>query len=356
MSYELFPTIHGPDHTEVIVKLPPCHWEAPLGLNASTTKLFWNQPENKRHFEDTVNPISGVVDIFRDAAITTSIGGSPNGTHYINYRGKPIRPCAQPQYQTLMYMSGHEIEYFQHFLDNGIPHVSLMQFATDIDPSEVTFVLDTWNSDSIPYLLRRYGMKEVVRYERGISAHKIILPRIVPVIHTYLTQNFIDRLDLRHDRMSKVVLVSRTAQDGVKQSRIIDNQHALEEELRAQFGDAFVVLKTKEVSIENAIALVQQAVMVIGSHGGGMYHALWASRKAVVVELMPICQYGTYPMQGQVSRMPPFAHLAIYTNSMMNGQKFYRWYEVACEANYKVTVAELVKWLGRIDLPGRVHR
>jgi hypothetical protein len=151
--------------------------------------------------------------------------------------------------------------------------------------------------------------------------------------------------------MSKVILVSRSKADATKQSRMIVNQNDLVAALTEKFGERFELFRPSSHSIEAATELFEQAVLVIGSHGGGMYHALWAHRSAVGVEIMPVNGDGAYPEQGALSSMPPFAHLAIYTNSMMNGQRFYRWYQISRELNYRVNVSGFMNWLKGIDLP-----
>jgi capsular polysaccharide biosynthesis protein len=245
-------------------------------------------------------------------------------------------------------MGSHEIDYFQHFLDNGVPHLSLMQFASGVDPHTVTFVLERWTTNAIPHLLERYGFRAVKARGGTISAKKIVLPKIVPVIHPLFTQNFLDRLQLDHSRQDKVILVSRTYSDQTKQKRLILNQKALEARLKIMFGRHFVVFHAGAKSINESIRIFERAKMVIGSHGGAMYNALWASQNAQIVEIMPVEYSGAYPEQYALAYMPPFAHLAIYTNSMMNRQKFYRWYEVGVEINYHVKIDRFVEWLEHI--------
>jgi capsular polysaccharide biosynthesis protein len=249
-----------------------------------------------------------------------------------------------------MYMARHEIEYFQHFLDNGVPHIGLMQFATGIDPSQVTFILDSWQTEAIPRLLRRYGFKDVKVRSDEVSAKTLILPKIVPVLHPALTQNFINRLALNHSVMDRVVLVSRKWGDASKPLRLINNQDAVEEMLKRRYGDDFRLFRASAGGIDGAIDLFQSAKLIIGSHGGAMYNALWANRQAKVVELMPVSRGGDYPGQGTVYNTPPFAHLAIYTNSFMNAQQFFRWYEARGAINFDVDIPRFEAWLDRIGV------
>jgi hypothetical protein len=225
-----------------------------------------------------------------------------------------------------------------------------MHFAGGVDPADVLFVLDHYNTGSIPTLLRRYGFKDVQGSGGNPSAKKVILPRIVPVLHPLLTQNFVNGLKFNHSIMDKVVLVSRAGGDGTKAMRLVNNQGDVEDLLQKKYGESFVVFRPAQSGIDEAIQLFQCARMVIGSHGGAMYHALWASREAKVVELIPVGGGGEYPMQGGTGSIPPFAHLAIYTNSYMNGQPFYRWYEVGGGINYDINIAKFAEWIDKIDL------
>lgn len=331
--------------TEVTVQLPSFYWETPRGLTKDTAEVFWKQPENHRHFDGRMHPTTGIVEIYTDCQLTGYFSSKVEDSKYVNYNRLFGTPVSEPVYDAVMYMTRHEVQYFQHFLDNGIPHISLMQFASGIDPSEVTFVMDSWNTPMIPYLLKRYGFKDVIRRSGAISAKKLIIPKVVPVLSPLYTQYFLNRLNLTEGKNDKVILISRTHGDGTKPMRLITNQESLENALRKKFGSNFVVFKAKGAKIENTMSLFSEAKYIIGSHGGAMYNALWAPLSAKVVEIMPIrLADGVYPMQGHTERMPPFAHLAIYTNSNMKGQAFYRFYADTDHRNYEVNVDEFMKW------------
>jgi capsular polysaccharide biosynthesis protein len=210
--------------------------------------------------------------------------------------------------------------------------------------------MDKWASESIPYYLTRHGFKSILSREQHICARTLILPRIVPVVHPLLTRNFLDHIGLIHTIQDRVVLVSRTEGDGTRDSRLILNQNDLERRLREIYGAQFAVFHAGPGKEEEAIALFQRARIVIGSHGGAMYHAMWASKRAKVVELMAVQEDGRYPGMPVLDGPPPFAHLAIYTNAMMIGQRFYRWYEFSQDDNFEVRIDEFVAWLARVDL------
>jgi hypothetical protein len=348
-TYEKTETVNSDGSIDVSVALPPFRWGTPHGLDEITSTLFWQQPENLRHFKDSLAPVSGVVQIVPNATVKGIFVGNCNETHYLNYRGKAWSHCRDPDVDAAMYMSRHEIEYFQHFLDNGIPHISLMQFATGFDPSRVTFIMDGWTTEAIPWLLRRYGFKDARRRQEQICAETLILPKIVPVLHPLLTRNFIDHLKLNHSNSDRVILVSRNSSDHTKMMRLVNNQADLERLLRNRYGKALHVFKHSGVGITQAIELFEKAIMVIGSHGGAMYNALWAGRNAKVVELVPVSTSGTYPGQSSLSSMPPFAHLAIDTNSLTNGQPFYRWFQMSNQISFHVDIEPFAKWLSVIE-------
>jgi capsular polysaccharide biosynthesis protein len=68
--------------------------------------------------------------------------------------------------------------------------------------------------------------------------------------------------------------------------------------LKDTYGDHFRVFRAQQRGIEQAIELFERARLVIGSRGGALYHALWASRTAKVVELIPVGRNGEYAGQG----------------------------------------------------------
>jgi hypothetical protein len=127
------------------------------------------------------------------------------------------------------------------------------------------------------------------------------------------------------------------------------NQNDLEERLSEIYGNEFVVFHAGLWKEEEEIELFQRAKLVIGAHGGAMYHAMWASENAKIVELMPVQENGKYPGMPGLEAPPPFAHLAIYTNAMMIGQRFYRWYEISGELNFRVRIEEFVEWLKGVE-------
>jgi len=57
----------SPLSLDVYIDLPPYYWATPLALDAESSRLFWLHPENHLHFNSSVEPTSGKVQIFFNA-------------------------------------------------------------------------------------------------------------------------------------------------------------------------------------------------------------------------------------------------------------------------------------------------
>jgi hypothetical protein len=350
LSFERFVSEEDADGVVTItIKLPPFYWALPLGLDEEGAATFWKQPENTLHFNDSLDYVFGTVQVFTQSSLPIDFDAHNNKTHYFNYENNHIvQPCSRPTHDTVMYMSRHDTDYFQHFLDNGSPHISLMHLATGLDPGNVSFVMGMWSEPIVPYLLRRYGFKSAETASSGFCAKKLILPKMVPVLHPIFTQTTINWLRLNHAVAKLIVLVSRTEADTGKYERMIENQAALEAAMSARFGQRFVVFRPAETQGKAAIELFEKAEVVMGSHGGALYNALWANRNAKIVEILPVNRYGGYPDQGKPTDDLQWAHLAFHTNCMMNFQRYYRFYQLAYAINYEIDVGRFMNWFEKI--------
>jgi hypothetical protein len=327
----------------IFVTLPPFHWRVPSGLDPVTTKWFWKQKQNIRRFLDTRIPVTGLVRVVNNGLFCGHFSGSSSQTHYKNLSSAPCHTDA-PEYECAMYIERHEVEYFQHFLDNGIPHIALMLLATGVHPGDVTLVMSGWTTQTIPEILARWGFRTVVARSGPVSARTLILPETVPHVHPLYYQQFRDGMGFDHDDADRIVLVSRTSADTAKRSRLLLNQAELEEALRARFGPRFVLFRPREASFSEAVDVFQKAAMVIGVHGGAMYNAMFSSPSATVVEVMPVRRNGLYRGQLTGRSIPSFAHLAMYTNALLMGQEFFRFYAVG-GASFSIVVDRFMAWL-----------
>jgi hypothetical protein len=307
---------------------------------------------------------SGIVEIYENVKMTGDFNPTNNESHYFNYQGRILQPLAEdeaPEFDTVMYLSGHSSEYFQHFLDNGVPQISLMHFACGLDPSEITYVHYRWIQPAVPILLRKFGFKEVrSRAEQfgsdymgqikgEIKAKKLILPLIAPKIHPLLSQHFVDRMQLANqEKGDRVILVSRKVGAGLMGQRFILNEAALQDALRAKYGDDFEVFVPSTDRFEAAMELFVKASVVLGSHGGGLYNVLWGNRNTKLLEIMPVQENGVYPEQRGLNGFPSYCHLAFHTMATMNGHPYYRFYQMARALNYEVDIEEFLQWMDTI--------
>lgn len=333
----------------VYVTLPPFYWDIPNGLNKTWRDWFWIQDENYRHFNDTQKLVTGVVRIIKNGSFSGSFEKLSNQTHYINMRGNPTFTNKTDD-DKVMYITGHEIQYFQHFFDNGIPQIMLMLFASQLKPSDVTIRLSGCNSHTITNTLKMSGFKNIIISSRSFTASTLILPEIVPVIHPLYHRNFRKYLNLNFTDFNKIIFISRTQTDGCKNQRIIQNQDKLCDAMFKKYGDNFVLFKAKNNNNENTVGLFSKAAAIIGAHGGAMYNQMFSPTNASIIEIMPIGEDGLYVGQASRNSMPPFAHLAIHTNAVMLGQKFYRYYQPTSlsAGNMVIDPGDFLKWFSHI--------
>lgn len=113
-----------------------------------------------------------------------------------------------------------------------------------------------------------------------------------------------------------------------------------------KYGNKFVVFKAKNYNFYETVNLFRTASVIIGSHGGAMYNQMFSPSNASVIEIMPIGLNGLYVGQSSRYSMPPFAHLAIHTNSLMIGQKFFRYYQPTqlSGGNMVINIIDFIDW------------
>lgn len=336
---------HG-NWKRVFVTLPPFYWNIPKGLNKTWVSWFWYQKENHRHFKDSLKPITGVVRIIKNGSFSGSFSRLSNLTHYINLEGQP-EFSRNANEDTVMYIAGHQIQYFQHFFDNGIPHIMLMLFACQLHPSNITIRMSSCLSGTISNTLKWVGFKNVIFSGERFSATTLILPEIVPVIHPLYHQNFRNYLKINFSEFNKIIFISRKPSDNCKNMRIINNQDEICDALLKKYGKNFVIFRANSYSFEQTVELFSKASIIIGAHGGAMYNQMFSPSNTSVVEIMPIMPHGLYVGQSSRFTKPPFAHLAIHTNCLMLGQKFFRYYQptTLSGSNMVINVVDFLEWI-----------
>ena len=331
---------------QIYVDLPAFHWETPKLLTNVSSQWFWMQEENYRHFEDTVNPIFGFVRVIDNGKYMGTFSRANNQTHYINIRGEPSY-TETPEDEIAFFLVSHQVEYFQHFLDNGLPHISLMLLATGYKPQDVTIVMPKINTPTINDILKRWGFKDIKK-SYSVSAKKLVLPEAVPVIHPKFYEVFKKAMNFDYSNADKIVFISRARLDTKKNERIILNQEDLVNALQEKYGDKFVLFKPG-ASFHNSFSLFEKAKIVIGSHGGAMYNSLFSSPNTKILEIIPVTSRGLYLGQASGKAIPRFAHLAMYTNAQLLGQPFYRYYQVQeGSTNMRIDVEDFLNFVEKV--------
>ena len=81
----------------------------------------------------------------------------------------------------------------------------------------------------------------------------------------------------------------------------------------------------------------------MGPHGGAFYNQFFSGPNTNIIEMLPVRKNGLYP--DQTGRMGlRFAHLAMYTNSEILHQNFYRYYTLSNTINYNIDIDDFMNW------------
>ena len=188
------------------------------------------------------------------------------------------------------------------------------------------------------------GFKDFV-FSDYVSAKELLIPEIVPHIHPCFYDKFRKNMKLNHSVQNKVIYVSRTHSDTHKNERLVVNQNAVIAALSKRYGQDLVVFKSEQLSFQQALELFQKAKFVIGIHGGAMYNAFYSAPGIKVLELMPISASGLYYSQDSFTQKPVFAHLAMYTNTILLRQQFYRYYQLSLSSSCRVDIKKFIEFL-----------
>jgi hypothetical protein len=327
---------------------PKFNWSLPHGISKSQLPLLWAQPENHRHFHDTnVSDHCGVVQVIHNGTIENPLLPLSNVTHFIN--AKPTaNQTRSPRYDALLVLTGHWGSYFQHFFDNIGPQLSLALDVIGRRPQDLAVVVET--SDlfpNVPLLWRRLGFSRVVTGRPvTYSATTLIVVESAPRVHPHFFTHLRQLLRLSKPGPRKVIVASRRLSNIYYQQRVILNEDAVINVLADQFGAGnVVVFDHQDFDLDETIDLFATAKLIVGSHGGSLYNQFFAPRSAKVLEIMPVQKDGRYFGQGSVDDEPPFSHLAVWSNTLLIGQSFWRYYQLAGEAHYSVDVARFRKFV-----------
>ncbi|OHT01589.1 hypothetical protein TRFO_07484 [Tritrichomonas foetus] len=338
-----------------------CHkrfnWSAPLGLTKETLPLFWAQPENHRHFYDTnKTDHCGIVRIVNNGKVMLPFPVISNMTHFINTENPPrIDLYSQPSLSKsfLLILTGHWGHYFQHFFDNIGPQIALALEVLGFKPFNLPVVADI--SDlfpSVPKLWSRMGFTTEFHHPsvgNEFSANTLVMIESCPRIHPDFFKTIRQYLKLPKKVPEKIIWISRKMTNSYYAQRFILNENEIIHKLQKSYGKRyFVVYDHSNYTFEQTIELFASAKVIIGSHGGGMYNQFFAPAEAVIVEIMPVKKNGLYPDQRNFRDVPSFSHMAVWSNSLLIGQKFWRYYQITNFSNFYLNGNDFIKFLSQI--------
>lgn len=333
---------------------PPFNWSVPKGLSDEDLKIFWAQPENHRHFYDTNSTNHcGIIRAISNGQIYQPFPSLSNVTHLINAqtRNKP-EISMRPQFDEMIVFTGHWGYYFQHFFDNTGPQICLMMEVLGIEPSDIPTLIET--SDlfpNVPRLWKRLGFSNIVHSTPNykFSAKILFMVESVPRVHPIFFKYLRSHLNLPKKTPKKIIWISRKKSNSYYNQRYIINEKEVIGALRGIFGrDRLVIFDHSQYTFEQTLELFAEAKAIIGAHGGGMYNQFYAPTTATIIEIMPVLHNGLYPDQSNFGEVPTFSHMAVWSNSILIGQSFYRFYQITGFSNFNVNLLKFRRFIKKI--------
>jgi hypothetical protein len=335
---------------------PPFNWSLPRGLTRRTLSLFWKQPENKRHFLDTnASEHCGVFRLISNGRINLPYPVISNETHFINTES-PAQRTRRPVGGFLLILTGHWGHYFQHFFDNIGPQIALALDVLGRDPSNLTVIADLAPPafPNVPQLWNRIGFAEVFGSENRLySAGLLGMIESTPRVHPHFFTKLRDLMRLPERAPTKIIWISRKRANSYYQQRFIDNQDDVVKQLTRLYGAKRVVLfDHRRYTLNETIELFASAKAIIGAHGGGLYNQFFAPKECVIVEVMPVKKNGLYAEQRNAHEEPSFSHMAVWSNSLLIGQEFWRYYVVTSAPSFSINITDFTAFLAGIPRLG----
>lgn len=331
---------------------PPFNWSKPNGLTKETEKLFWSQPENWRHFKDTNSSNHcGVVRIVVNGIVSNPFPHLTNQTHFKNAIFPP-KKSSNTDYNQLIVLIGHWGYYFQHFFDNIGPQISMIRHILGEDTINYPVAVETSNLfPVVDTLWERLPFDRIIKTSQGsiLSADQLIYIESCPMVHPVFFKDLREMLNIPENDVEYVIYCQRKKTTSYYNQRFILNEEAVHKMLKKMYGSKLITFDHKRYNLEQTIELFSKAKLIIGPHGGALYNQFYANTKTVVVEIMPVKSNGLYPDQSSFKEVPSFAHMSIWSNTQLIGQKFYRYYSVTDTSNFKINITDFRQFLRKVN-------
>jgi hypothetical protein len=237
---------------------------------------------------------------------------------------------ASHHYDVLVPLLVPSTESFQHFLDGSTPKIAQ---AWDVLQQYPNAKFLTKTSGIVRTMLTKMGVTNIVEWDGSnhYSADKLILICKTPPIHPLLMEKTQKLFGVeRSHKGSKIILISRTAKNARNHGRIMLNEKKVYEYLKERF-DNVVLFDNHAYSFDEALKLFQDAKIIIGGHGGGLYNIMFAPVSTRVIEIMPKSYFHGHT-----------ASNIFWALSSMVGQDYWRINADMVGANFNVDIQELI--------------
>ena len=353
----IFPRIKLKNNTEMIdngywrqyrICHPPFNWSLPKGLDKNTEKLFWAQPENMRHFLDTnSSEHCGIVRVVINGIVQMPFSHLTNTTHFVNARMAPRR-ISKPKYDSLIVLTGHWGFFFQHFFDNIGPQLSMMNTLLGEYLHNIPVLVDTSTLfPVVPKLWERIGFPEIIQSQQNeaYSARVLFYIESTPMVHPLFFQDLRNLLHISEGDPKYIIWCTRKLTTSFYNQRFLYNEQQVINFLKKTFGFRLIVFSHSDYTLDETIELFSHAKAIIGVHGGAFYNQFYAPKDCVIIEILPVKENGAYPDQKSLDDQPSFAHMAVWSNSQLIGQKFYRFYQITDTLNFILNIQQFSKFV-----------
>lgn len=335
-------------------------YDFPLPLNVQnnqTSKEFFDvQPENVERPIMANTPFCGNVRIVENGTLTLPFPhGQNNVTHLCNTKSAPQQgEITEKSLDYALILIGHEGYSFQHFLDNTAVNLGLAVDAiryAGIPLNHISIITEKSSANTnVREMWNRMPFKEILDYGqyRRVTAKHLIYVECVPRMHPDFTSTLRELIRIEHDpNPNTIFFIIRKPSNSRNHNRFVQNNDEVIQLLEKMYGSNLYLFDHSKHSFEEILPLFAKAKAIIGIHGGGMYNQFFASSQASVIELMPIGPNGIYPGQTYLP-VPSFAHMAMWIDANMIGQRFWRYYQISDTMNCNVDIANFSTFLLKI--------
>jgi len=184
---------------------------------------------------------------------------------------------------------------FQHFLDGSMP--KLIQAYEFIKKHPKAKILTKTSAAIVNKLIRKLGItNDILEYSssKSYTAEELFLICKTPPVHPDLWEKSRNIFNIdKNKNGSKIIWIDRNGQNSRNGGRLILNQKEITDELSRMYPDNFVMYDSHDYTLDETIELFNDAAVIMGAHGGGLYNLIFAPSNTLVIEFMPVSQPST---------------------------------------------------------------